>query len=150
MIDRTRNPVFALAVAAALNLAAPALAEESTVVGTWLTEKGDAHIQIGPCDEKLCGKIVWLKEPLDKEGKEKLDKHNPDETLRQRPIIGLTLITGFVKNSDGTWEQGRIYDAGEGDTYKSTMYLESADKLRLRGYIGIPLFGRTQTWSRVK
>lgn len=150
VIDRIRILVFALSAAAALSLAAPALAQEPAEVGTWLTEKGDAHIQIAPCGEALCGKIVWLKTPLDDDGKEKLDKHNPDESLRHRPIIGLTLITGFVKNSDGMWEQGRIYDAGSGDTYKSTMYLEDADKLKLRGYIGIPLFGRSQTWSRVK
>ena len=150
MIDRIRNLVFALPAAAALVLAAPALAQEPAEVGTWLTEKGDAHIRIAPCGEALCGEIVWLKEPLDKEGKEKLDKHNPDESLRHRAIIGLTMISGFVANGEGMWENGRIYDAGSGDTYKSTMFLETADKLKVRGYIGIPLFGRSQTWSRVK
>lgn len=150
MIDRMRKLVFALSAAAALVLAAPALAQELAEVGTWLTEKGDAHIRIAPCGEALCGKIVWLRVPMDDDGKEKLDKHNPDEALRGRAIIGLTIISGFVEDGEGMWENGRIYDAGSGDTYKSTMFLESADTLKVRGYIGIPLFGRSQTWSRVK
>lgn len=121
-----------------------------TVLGNWLTAKGDAKVQIYKKNNKYYGKIIWLKTPNDEHGKPKVDKENPDESLKKRPIIGLEILTDFVYDGDYTWVDGDIYDPKSGDSYSCKMYLSKDYKtLEVRGYIGISLFGRTETWKRV-
>lgn len=140
----------ALAVAAiAAGVAGPALADEG-VVGTWATEGGKSHVEISRCGSHLCGEIVWLQEPNDAAGKPKVDRNNPDQALRDRPIIGLPLLNGFVAGSEpGTWEDGTIYNPEDGETYSCTMTLLDDGRLRVRGYVGLPIFGKSQVWTRV-
>lgn len=118
------------------------------VLGFWLTDEGKARIEIYKEEGKYNGKIVWLKEPNNPNGSPKLDKENPDEKLQKRPIIGLNLIKGFTFD-DGVWEDGEIYDPESGKTYACRMKLKG-DKLEVRGYIGMAMFGRTVVWSKVR
>ena len=121
------------------------------VKGVWRTEGGKSHVKIDDCGDKLCGKIVWLKEPLDDAGAPKTDHNNPDEGLRKRPIFGLPLLQGFSDGDEpNVWQGGTIYNPEDGETYKSVMTLLSADELKVRGYVGLPLFGKSQLWNRVK
>lgn len=121
------------------------------VCGTWINEDKDAHISIYQEGDKYFGKIIWLKNPVDEEtGKPKLDKENPVEALRSRPIMGLNLLTDFVYDGDGEWDDGDIYDPKSGKTYSCYMQLKSMDKLKIRGYVGISLLGRTTYWTRVE
>jgi len=121
------------------------------VCGIWLNEDKDAHIEISQDGEKFFGKIVWLKNPNDEEtGLPKRDKENPDEVLRQRYIMGIQLLSGFVYDGDGEWDDGDIYDPKSGKTYSCYMELQEMDKLKIRGYVGISLLGRTTYWTRVK
>ncbi|OGU94730.1 MAG: SIGNAL peptide protein [Ignavibacteria bacterium RIFOXYA2_FULL_35_10] len=121
-----------------------------TVLGVWLTGKADAKVQIYKKNNKYYGKIIWLKTPNDEHGKPKVDKENPDENLRKRPILGMEILTDFVYDEDYTWEDGDIYDPKSGSTYSCKMYLSKDYKtLEVRGYIGISLFGRTEIWKRV-
>src|ERR1700740_2705118 len=65
-----------------------AFAEDAaSPIGTWVTQKGGAHIQIKDCGGKLCGTIVWLKNPLDKNGKDSVDSKNPDPSLQTRKLM---------------------------------------------------------------
>jgi len=118
------------------------------VLGLWLTDDGKARIEIYKEAGKYHGKIVWLKEPNNANGTPKLDKENPDKDLQKRPIVGLNLVKGFTFD-DGVWEDGEIYDPESGKTYSCRMKLKG-DKLDVRGYIGMAMFGRTVVWSRVK
>lgn len=111
--------------------------------GLWLTENERAVIEITPCSEGLCGYVHWI---ID--GGQQFDKHNPDPALRDDPICGMRILWGFEKSADNTWEGGRIYKADDGDLYKANLALENSDRLKLRGYVGLPLFGKTQYWSR--
>lgn len=121
------------------------------VCDTWVSEDKDAHINIYQEGDKFFGKIVWMKNPVDEEtGKPKLDKENPDESLRSRPIMGLNILTGFVYDGDDEWDDGDIYDPKNGKTYSCYMELRSMDQLKIRGYVGISLLGRTTYWTRVK
>lgn len=136
-------------------LAAPALAQStgpqgSGPVGRWLTEGGKSQVEIARCGDKLCGRIVWLNEPLDETGKPKTDKNNPAETERSRPILGLQLLAGFIKSAEAAdrWEDGTIYNPEDGKVYKCTLTLQDANTLKVRGYVGVPLFGKTQVWTR--
>ncbi len=152
---------FACLVAVPLVLAAlvPALAADNpdAIVGQWLNGKKTAHIEISKTDGKYSGKIVWLKEPVyppdDKKGmagQPKVDRENPDPSLRKRPILDLAILRDFVFVPPNRWEQGRVYDPENGKDYKCKMTLTSPDVLEVRGFVGVSLFGRTETWTRVK
>ncbi|WP_041469061.1 DUF2147 domain-containing protein [Chloroherpeton thalassium] len=120
------------------------------VLGIWYNDEKTAKIEMYKEDEKYHGKIVWLKNPIDTAtGNPKVDKNNPDEALRQRPIVGLVLIKNFIFDED-EWEDGEIYDPKNGKTYSCYMVLETPNKLRVRGFIGISLLGRTTYWTRVE
>ncbi len=126
------------------------------VLGHWYSEGDDSQILITKVDGKIGGKIIWLKSPnYDEEGDEEFgqprhDKNNPEESLQDRPIIGLEMIHGFTYDaSEGNWSGGSIYDPESGKTYKCQMTLGANDTLDVRGYIGIPALGRTTVWRRV-
>ena len=124
-----------------------AVAADISPVGIWMVNDEDAKIEIYPKGDELEGKIVWLKEPKEKDGSTKKDIKNEDEKLRTREVMGMVFLTGFKKN-EKKWTGGKIYDAKSGNTYKAWMELEGEDKLKLAGYIGIPLFSRTEVWKR--
>lgn len=136
--------------------ATPAYADGSDgVLGMWMTADGKARIEITKQGDVYGGSIVWLKEPLypadDAQGmggKPKVDRKNPDKSLRGQPIIGLTLVQGFKYAGDNVWNDGTIYDPESGKTYSCKMTLMMDGSLRVRGYVGISLFGRTEIWTR--
>ncbi len=125
-------------------------ANPDAVVGYWLTEGGKAKIQIYKNGEKYFGKIVWVEKPNDENGKPKLDRNNPDKNLRNRPIVGLLLLRNFKHAGKNVWDGGNIYDPESGKDYSCTMTLLSENKLEVRGYVGISLLGRSQTWTRAQ
>ncbi len=134
----------------------PALAQQveaDDITGVWLNEEGDARIAIENRDGKYFGTIVWLRQPMDDEtGKPKLDKENSDPELQKRPILGLELLKNFEFNGDDEWEDGEIYDPKSGKTYSCYMEFpdnDNKDKLKVRGYVGVSLLGRTTYWTRV-
>jgi len=114
-----------------------------SAIGTWLVPKGDAKVTIYKCGDKYCGKVSWLKTPED------LDVKNPDPEKRKNKILGMNMLWGFTFK-DNEWVGGQIYDPDSGDTYKCKMWLKSDEKLNVRGYVGIPAFGRSEVWTRVK
>jgi uncharacterized protein (DUF2147 family) len=126
-------------------------AEADLVIGNWLVQDKKAKVQIFKRSNKYFGKLVWLKEPNNEQGKPKLDKENPEENQRSRPILGLELLRDFVYDEDLVWEDGEIYDPKNGKTYSCKMTLSADGRtLDVRGYIGISLIGRSQTWSRTE
>jgi uncharacterized protein (DUF2147 family) len=129
-------------------------ADSSDILGIWKTEKDEAKVEIFSCGEKICGKIIWLKNPLYTDsrngefGTPLLDHNNPDPALRKRPILGLQILAGFTPAAGNNWVNGTCYDPKSGNTYRGKIHLAASDRLELRGYIGIPLFGRTSVWTR--
>jgi uncharacterized protein (DUF2147 family) len=130
-------------------------ASADDILSVWDNQEKDAKIEIFKCGEKYCGRVVWLKEPNypagsrdGDPGKQKLDHNNPDPNLRKTPIIGLQIVHDFVFAGSNVWKGGKVYDPKNGKTYSGKMTLVSPGKLNLRGYVGIPLFGRTATWTR--
>jgi len=130
------------------------------ILGVWATDPegdgGQAHIEIYKDGDHYFGRIVWLSEPLYLEGdphgqagEAKVDTENPDEALRSQPIIGMTLMRDFRYDGKGLWHKGTIYDANNGKTYKSKMRLTDDGILKVRGFIGFSLLGRTEEWTRV-
>lgn len=122
-------------------------AAANAVLGEWLTGEGTSKILIYKCGEEYCGKISWLKEP-EKDGKPRVDDKNPEERLRNQPLMGMEIMKGFSFDGEDTWKGGKIYDPKSGNTYSGKMTLADPKTLNLRGYILVPLLGRTETWTR--
>lgn len=147
-----------LGMAVALLLASPVNSQNpDAIVGKWWNQEKEAQIEIYPCDGKYCGKIIELKEPnyaandpKGMGGKPKVDRENPDPSKRERPVLGMNLVWGFSFSGGNLWERGFIYDPREGKTYKCKMTLEMPDHLKVRGFVGISLIGKTNDWTRVK
>ena len=130
--------------------AATSPTESDKIVGIWETGSGKARVNIIKSGKFFYGRIVWLKEPLNEEGKPKVDKNNPDETKRATPLLGMRMLAGFEFKGDNLWEDGTIYDPESGSTYQCKISLEDSNTMSIRGFIGISAFGRTDTWKRLQ
>jgi uncharacterized protein (DUF2147 family) len=126
----------------ALSLAAPVQAAEP-VTGLWLTDTKDGIVEIAQCGNRLCGRLARTLVPI--KGPP-FDRNNPDPALRNRPIIGLPILTGFV--ADKTLWRGTAYDPKNGKSYRSTLQRTGPNTLKLTGCVAI--FCRSVTWTRAK
>jgi uncharacterized protein (DUF2147 family) len=126
----------------------------SGILGIWRTERDESKVEIFMCGEKLCGKILWLKNPVYTDGRDGevgtpvIDRKNPDPALKSRPVLGLRILEGFTAEGGNSWGNGTCYDPKSGKTYRGKIHLAAPDRLELRGFIGIPLFGRSSVWTR--
>lgn len=126
----------------------PQLAPDA-IVGVWKNSSGKGHIQIFKQQNKFYGKIVWLKDAVDEKGQPKKDLKNQDPSKRQNPLLGLVMLRNFVYK-DGEWINGYIYNPSDGKEYKGEIKLKNNKTLAVRGFIGISLFGKTDTWTRIR
>ena len=127
-------------------LAGPARAGDAT--GLWLTAEGESQIEIFPCDNALCGRIAYLKDPFDDSGNPKNDHSNRDAALRTRPLVGLTILTGLVAADRSDRWQGVIYSPRDGESYDVTLTLEG-DVLEIEGCM-LYILCDSQYWTRVQ
>lgn len=112
------------------------------VLGIYWTPKKDGKVEIYKRDNKYYGKTIWGKKP-------RKDVLNPDTNLRDRDLLGLEFLKDFTFDGDDEWTGGTVYDPDSGNTYSCKMWLEDGN-LKLKGYIGISLLGRSETLERVK
>jgi uncharacterized protein (DUF2147 family) len=119
--------------------------------GRWWAEGGAAQVEITRCGDALCGRVAWLRAPLDESGCLVRDAENPDPALRGRSLIGVDLLQNLRPSAGdpSEWTGGEIYDPTSGRVYRAALRMDGPDHLRLRGYLGIQLLGRTTTWIRV-
>lgn len=125
------------------------------VLGTWFTADDDSKIEIFSCDEgRYCGKIIWIKDPNYPEddpggmpGQVRVDRENPKKKFRDRPLLGMQIMERFKFEND-QWVGGTIYDPENGKTYKCKMKFNEDGHLEVRGYVGLPVLGRTEVWRR--
>ncbi|MGD0839162.1 MAG: DUF2147 domain-containing protein [Polyangia bacterium] len=123
-------------------------ADPDAILGVWLTSAQDATITITRSGDSYVGHVSWLKRQHGADGQPVRDDHNPDVSLRQRPLMGLQILWGMRSKGDGEYTDGQLYDPAHGKTYSGKAVLVSDHVLQLRGYVGISLFGRTETWTR--
>ncbi len=119
----------------------------NSIEGEWLKSDGSARIILSVTKSgELQGKISWIKD-----SSRTHDSNNPDPKLQKRKLIGLTFLTGFKKESKkDLWSGGTVYDSQSGKTYKGRIWLEGPDNLKMRGFVGVSLIGRTAKWKRYK
>lgn len=125
-------------------------AEGDAIVGLWETGTGKARVNIIKSGNYYYGRIVWLREPNNEEGKPKVDKNNPEESKRTVPLMGLRMLAGFEFKGKNLWEDGTIYDPESGSTYSCTISMTDKNTMNIRGFIGISAFGRTDVWKRLE
>lgn len=145
-MDRRLRAAVTLLPAAMFVLSATATAAGADPVGLWWTEDDLSQVEVYRCDDSFCARIVKVAEPLDEQGRLRIDRENPDPSLRERPIEGIEILKIPAEaDKRGVWRNGRIYDPQSGKTYKCMLWEENG-RLKLKGYIGIPLLGRKTTW----
>lgn len=120
---------------------------QNGIVGGWIDGEGDGKIEIYKQGDLYFGKITWLREANEVDGKPKVDEENPISEKRDQPILGLVILKNF-QFKDGYWQKGTIYDPKNGKTYDCEMWLDGKNSLKLRGYWGVVY--RTDTWTRAK
>ncbi|MBN2828768.1 MAG: DUF2147 domain-containing protein [Candidatus Cloacimonetes bacterium] len=124
------------------------------ILGYWVTEDARSVVEVYKSGNEFEARIVALKEAdYEKEstlgipGTPRLDDQNPEKALQVRPILGLTIMTGFEFQKE-LWKNGKIYDPKNGKTYSCKMTLQKDGTLDVRGFIGVAALGRTTQWVR--
>ena len=141
---------FALLLLNAAAAANPAPAEPFPTE-FWVSQTYGWTVETAPCGSGLCGYLVDFKlKPDAPSGYQPVDAHNPDRTKRGDRMCGHIVMGGFHPSKDPnvTWDGGWVYDPDNGTTYSGKITLVDKDTVRLRGYLGIPLLGRTLVLHR--
>jgi uncharacterized protein (DUF2147 family) len=121
------------------------------ICGIWLTDdsRGKMEIYKNPKTNTYEIKVAWQKNSKDENGKEKLDKKNPEPSLRNRPFQGMVIATNLTFDADDKeWVGGKVYNPEDGNFYSCKARLEGTRVLRFRGYLWLSLLGKTTTWYR--
>lgn len=126
----------------------------SSPVGKWKTiddntGKQRSIVEIYMKEGKLYGKVLQTFPEEGDDPDPKCTECSDDDPRKDQPVIGMEIMQGLVKKGK-RWEDGRILDPENGSVYDCYLELEKADKLKLRGYIGFSLLGRTQYWYRTE
>jgi uncharacterized protein (DUF2147 family) len=148
----------AIAISLSLALSTVAFAQDdTTAAGLWQTYKGGSP-QSGPAEGRVkiyeengvwYGKIAGSAEGADDSGNTEYCTKCPGE-FKDKPVEGLRFMWGFTRNGD-KYTGGHILDPNTGNTYNASMTLaDNGQVLKMRGYMGISLFGQTETWTRIK
>jgi uncharacterized protein (DUF2147 family) len=134
-------------LAVTAGLFAASVTAASPVDGIWVTPNAKVRMEACPAHRDwLCGVVTWMREPLDATGQSKRDVHNPEPAQRQRPLIGITLLSDLRPAGEGRWEGGKIYDPRSGKSIDAKARLTNEGVLKVEACFGA--FCGGQTWRR--
>ncbi len=131
------------AAAALATLPASAQQASTAITGVWLVEDGTAQVTIAPCGNQVCGRITRIIRA--RPGSNGRDQNNPDPALRNRPILGLSILSEMTRDGD-VW-RGKIYDPRGGKVYRSVVERDGTNRLSVKGCVSF--ICKSQTWTRV-
>ena len=122
----------------AMPAASHARAAEPDIIGRWMTKDHDGVFEISHCGQEICGHLVGLRYetemPRDKRGEVECN---------------LPMLNGFTPDADTPGPgNGRVTDPDTGHVYHAKLWVSQSGDLKLRGFVAVPLFGETETWSR--
>ena len=131
-----------LAIVAALcAFSSPSIAEDaSKVAGTWQSQSGITRVKVTPCGAGLCANVVWQKTPSK-------DVHNPDPAKRERPVVGLQLVSGMKQVAPGEWS-GAIYNYEDGKTYQGKVKA-AGNAIEIGGCVMGGMICQSKTWTKI-
>jgi lathosterol oxidase len=121
---------------------------EAAIAGNWATRGFGSIVQFRPCagaPETMCGRIIWLWETNDEQGRPRTDNHNPNRAMRSRSLVGIEIVQNLREEAPGIWS-GSLYNPDDGRTYSGAIRMRNG-ALELRG-CALSVFCQTQTWRR--
>lgn len=127
------------------------IAGEPNIAGVWLVGDKDYKIELKrTASGEIEGRVVWMKEPNDKNGKPRTDVDNDNPALRNVPVLGLKTVYNFKwDETSGEFINGNVYK--KGTVYCGKIKLNADGTLGLRGYVcKIKFIGKSDTWTRSK
>jgi uncharacterized protein (DUF2147 family) len=125
----------AVVVAAALAGGVAAQGPAADVTGVWIDHTGQGAVEIAPCGNRLCGRVVWLKNPAHK-------------SRSGKRICGTQILGDLRREGAKAWGEGWIYNPEDEERFSAALELAGANTLKVTGYLGIRLLGETFTWTR--
>jgi len=137
--------LVSLIIAVTAVMAGAAMAGDPS--GTWMMSNGNVTVRVSKCSAKLCARIVGLRESIDKSGHPKVDKLNPNPALRNRRLIGLTLVSNMAPAGDNKWK-GSIYNPDDGRTYSASLKLNGR-VIQVKGCVA-GILCKSDTFRRLK
>ena len=112
------------------------------ILGTYMTEGGKAKIVVSKQGTRYIGTLVWTRRG------DVLDSKNPDKAEAQKKLVGKVILHDLQHDEDADYKGGKIYDPESGKTYSCKATRQADGNLKVRGFIGASLFGRTTLWTR--
>ncbi|MHC1551143.1 DUF2147 domain-containing protein [Phyllobacterium sp. K27] len=131
---------FGFALLLASTIATGAIAQTQEITGTYINESGGTKVQVNDCEVGLCGKIVWMKNPVN-------DVKNPDASKRNRSVVGIQAVS--LKSTGPATYAGSLYDTESGKTYSGKAKFSDRD-VKLSGCVLGGLICKTSVWQRVE
>jgi len=147
-MKRTISSLIALSAGALLSTSVFAVSLNGTQWQTIDDKTGEkkAVIQLTESGGKVSGKIIKV---LNKEKADALCTKCPG-SLKNKPVEGLQILSGLKADGNNQWSDGKLVDPESGKTYSGKLTLsDNGQSLKLRGFVGTPVFGRSQTWQRI-
>jgi len=149
MKHRTFAPAIGALAALFVAAGVPSYASAADPSGIWAKDDGSAKMEVKKCGRGICSKIVWLRDPNDSRGRPLHDARNENVSMRDRPIIGLSLFSNMVATDSNAW-QGSVYNPEEGKIYTDVkVTLVSRNQIVLKGCKAWLLCGE-KYWTRSK
>ncbi len=133
-----RLTLYLVAVLTAASVFAASQNPELSPLGLWLPKKKDTAVRIQQCGDTLCGYIEWLRADVEQ------------VTPEGEPLCNTKVLWGFEQSTRDAnlWKGGKIYRADEGDVFSGRLNAVNNDQLELRGYVGLPMFGKSYRLTR--
>lgn len=131
---------LAFVLLSALGLAAQQPAD--VILGTYMTEGGKAKIVVSKQGTRYIGTLVWTRRG------DVLDSKNPDKAEAEKKLVGKVILRDLQHDEGADYKGGKIYDPESGKTYSCKATRQADGNLKVRGFIGASLFGRTTLWTR--
>ena len=146
---QTARPPSPLPPASPPAVAPPVVAApQPDVAGLWIDHSGQGAVEVYACGALICGRVAWIKVPLDAQGRALMDGRNPDPAKRSKPMCGVQIIGNAARQPNGTWDNGWIYNPEDGGTFSVELQLRGPDTLQVKGYAGLKFLSETFTWKR--
>jgi uncharacterized protein (DUF2147 family) len=125
---------------------AVAQTQPNDICGKWLTADKKGIVEIYKRGNFYYGKII---QGNSSSNSDSLDSKNSKPELRSRKVVGMDILKNLKYKAENDWGDGSIYDPNSGDEYNLFISLDGLNMLKLRGFMGISIFGRTEIWTRV-